>query len=381
MGFCNSSCSFTRFQVTEQIPNDFWLTLPDLLKKHSIKDIDDTTEMRAYGWVNFDDFLDTNWEFSSPHLGSLYIFSLRLDTRRIPKGVIKKYYNLAIKAEKERMDNIGQKFYLSRERRTELKEQVILKLKKGFLPVPGEFNVIWLPDKNEIWFASTQESMINLFMEHFYTSFGYHLEQLTPEILINNFIPDCYDTVLKDIESSQFSNSTPQSSSLESIDNILGQDFLTWLWYKSDTAPGNFLDKDGNSFSVSMENSIVVQAGQGEFLERTSASGNFSPLRDARLGLETGKKVIKAFIHIEQEGFNAHFTLKAENFSMSSVKTPKVNSDSDEDKDAMLLEKIANYEQFISLFDSIYETFLNKRFSESWDKEIDGIRVWMSKTD
>ena len=28
---------------------------------------------------------------------------------------------------------------------------------------------------------------------------------------------------------------------LDSTDNILGQEFLTWLWYQSDVAPGAFV--------------------------------------------------------------------------------------------------------------------------------------------
>ena len=45
---------------------------------------------------------------------------------------------------------------------------------------------------------------------------------------------------------------------LDSTDNILGQEFLTWLWYQSDVAPGAFVDKEGQPFSVSMEQRIVV---------------------------------------------------------------------------------------------------------------------------
>ena len=29
---------------------------------------------------------------------------------------------------------------------------------------------------------------------------------------------------------------------LDSTDNILGQEFLTWLWYQSDVAPGAFVE-------------------------------------------------------------------------------------------------------------------------------------------
>ena len=50
----------------------------------------------------------------------------------------------------------------------------------------------------------------------------------------------------------------------ESTDSILGQEFLTWLWYQSDTAPGAFTDSEGAPFAVSMEQRIVVQGGESE---------------------------------------------------------------------------------------------------------------------
>ena len=50
----------------------------------------------------------------------------------------------------------------------------------------------------------------------------------------------------------------------ESTDSILGKEFLTWLWYQSDTAPGAFTDKEGAPFAVSMEQRIVVEGGEGD---------------------------------------------------------------------------------------------------------------------
>ena len=64
----------------------------------------------------------------------------------------------------------------------------------------------------------------------------------------------------------------------ESTDIILGQEFLTWLWYQSDTAPGAFTDKEGAPFSVSMEQGIGVQGGDGHVRGTPSVSGSTSSL-------------------------------------------------------------------------------------------------------
>ena len=128
---------------------------------------------------------------------------------------------------------------------------------------------------------------------------------------------------------------------VSSPDEILGQEFLTWLWFRSDVASDAFRTKDGAPFTVSMEQRIVVQGGQGDTRETASVSGALSPLREARFGLGTGKKVTRALLHIEKDDMAFQVSLRAEDFAMGSLKTPKLDkSDSDDDPDALFLEKI-----------------------------------------
>ena len=203
MGFCNASCSFTRFRIIDPIPSELWTQIPDKLRQFAFRDIDDLPEMQAYGWVCFEDMLDSEWRTAPPHKGAYLLFSLRLDTRRIPAAVIKKHLTLALKAEKEKMQEQGKKF-ISRERKKELKEQVLLRLRQRFLPIPAEFNVIWATDRNEVWFASTQGKMIDLFMEAFLNSFELHLEQITPYSLAETMLDEATMSRLDRIEATQF---------------------------------------------------------------------------------------------------------------------------------------------------------------------------------
>ena len=195
MGFCNASCSFTRFRIIDPIPSELWTQIPDKLRQFAFRDIDDLPEMQAYGWVCFEDMLDSEWRTAPPHKGAYLLFSLRLDTRRIPAAVIKKHLTLALKAEKEKMQE---------QRKKELKEQVLLRLRQRFLPIPAEFNVIWATDRNEVWFASTQGKMIDLFMEAFLNSFELHLEQITPYSLAETMLDEAAMSRLDRIEATQF---------------------------------------------------------------------------------------------------------------------------------------------------------------------------------
>lgn len=179
MGFTATSVSFTRFRILDPVPADLWPAITDKLKQFAFRDIDDIPEMQSIGWVCFEDMLDAEWHTAPPQKGAYIVFSLRLDMRRIPAGVVKKHLALALKQEKERMRDQAKSF-ISRDRKKELKEQVMLRLRQRFLPVPGEFNVLWATDSNEVWFASTQNSLIDIFIEEFLKTFGLRLDQLTP---------------------------------------------------------------------------------------------------------------------------------------------------------------------------------------------------------
>ena len=371
MGFIASSCSFTRFRVIDPVPDGLWAEIPQLLKNGAFLDIDESAESQADGWVSFDDYLDTAWQAGPPQIGAYIAFSLRVDTRRIPAGVLRKHLVLALKREKAENEKNGKKF-IFRERRKELKEQVQLSLRRRFLPVPGEFNVIWNTANNEIWFASTQEKVIELFVQRFLATFELHIEQLTPSALALSMLGDAAEEKIH-------STDTPD----ESPNGMLGQDFLTWLWFRSDVVSTFFLAGNAQPFQVSMEKRVTVTSFCGTDRETTSMA-TWVPgesLLEARVGLRRGKKVTSALIHLTKDDFGFDVSVKAADFSLNSLKTPKIDKpDRDDDPDSLFLEKVFLIETAVTLLDSLYRQFLGLRLDEGkWKKTTDEMMKWMGE--
>lgn len=167
----------------------------------------------------------------------------------------------------------------------------------------------------------------------------------------------------------------------QTMDIVLGQEFLTWLWFRSESRNGMFMTAGGTSFSIYMEQRIVVQGGEGESLETATVSGPMSQLREARLGLMTGKKVSRALLRIERDADNWQVTLKAEDFALGSLKTPAIEKGDDEgdDPDARFLEKMYLIETCLGLIDEVYRQFLTVRLSSKWSEEVQDLRIWMEK--
>ena len=135
----------------------------------------------------------------------------------------------------------------------------------------------------------------------------------------------------------------------------------------------------GEPFNVAMEQRIVVRGGEGENQETATVVGSFSPLREARLGLLTGKQVVRCLVRLEKDGMDWQVSLKAEDFSINSLRTPKVaRDDGDEDPEGLFLEKMYLIDLGLDMLDEMFRQFLTLRLSPAdWQKEAAAVAQWM----
>ena len=165
-------------------------------------------------------------------------------------------------------------------------------------------------------------------------------------------------------------------------DVLLGQDFLTWLWCMSERTGGAFRTAKGESFQCVLEQRVVVQGGQGDSLETATVTGAMSELKEARLGLATGKKVTRALIRLAVDEEEWSVTLKAEDFALNSLKTPKIEAGREEgdDPDATYLEKFYLLERAMEFLDSLYLQFLQARMAADWPETVKTVRQWIASS-
>jgi DNA recombination-dependent growth factor C len=189
MSFLNSSTSFTRFRITDPVPASIWTEVADRLRRNCFTDIDELPEERSFGWTSFEDMLDVTFTANPIEKGIYLAFCLRLDTRRVPPSVIKKHLALALRKEEAQNREMGKKF-VSRERKKELREQVMLRLRMRFLPIPAEFPVVWNTAESLVYFSSTQQKMLDLFEELFVKTFELHIVPLSPYELAASLLGD-----------------------------------------------------------------------------------------------------------------------------------------------------------------------------------------------
>ncbi len=200
MGIYTKSLSFTRYFVRGETPTDFFSWVDERLQAFLFREIDETNDEKAWGWVELDNLLQTSCGGGQAHKGEYLAFSLRIDTRKVPAAVLRKHYLLAERALLEQ-----QKFRrLSRNQKLELKKTVQQDLLRRQLPQPNLFDVVWHPGRQRLWLFATSPKVREIFETLFRETFELDLYLLFPYTLAQDLLDPAAQDRLELVEPAVF---------------------------------------------------------------------------------------------------------------------------------------------------------------------------------
>lgn len=166
---------------------------------------------------------------------------------------------------------------------------------------------------------------------------------------------------------------------------FIGQEFLAWLWFKSEERGGAIeLPDGGGDIRLDFEKHMLLESGEGEEQERVICRGLQTTLREARAGLALGKKPDQARIRLVYREHEFNLTLSAATLEFRSVRLPRTMSEAEEDAGpdafaARLLERIALVEELTSVVEALLHRFLSLRVGPAWPEELARLRSWVAK--
>jgi len=164
---------------------------------------------------------------------------------------------------------------------------------------------------------------------------------------------------------------------------FLGQEFLTWLWWKSEERGGSVEIPVFGDITVVFEKHMLLEYGEGEYSEKLVCTGLQTELKEARTGLLMGKKLEQARIQIVKDSYEWNFTLGAALFEFRNVKLPKTAGteqgagNSEEETEGMILERVFLFEELVRIVNDLFRMFLKVRISSEWPVELQTIRSWV----
>ena len=111
MGILSASVSITRYTVEGLLKEPVIDFILEGLKKNTIAEIDQEALEMTAGWTSTNRPFFPDFDGSSFVVGPYFIFSLRIDSKRVPSKVIQKYVAMEIT---KKLSESGRE-YLSRE--------------------------------------------------------------------------------------------------------------------------------------------------------------------------------------------------------------------------------------------------------------------------
>ena len=159
--------------------------------------------------------------------------------------------------------------------------------------------------------------------------------------------------------------------------DFLGPEFLTWLWFRTETQTGPFdLGGENGVFSLWFEDKLVVGSTAVDAQENLFKGGHPATSLEARTALRLGKLASEAKLRLVRETHEWAFTFRAKDLSIGSVRIPAVLASEADDR---LYERMYLLEQLDGMLKGLYGQFLRLRMSAEWTtQELPRLQKWVA---
>lgn len=164
---------------------------------------------------------------------------------------------------------------------------------------------------------------------------------------------------------------------------FLGREFLTWLWFRSDTSGGVVRILNGEDVAVSFERFIMLESGEGDAGETVTCRGLQASLSEGMSALEAGKKVSKAHLRLGKGEYEWKLTITGRTFDIASLRVPKtVQAGYDDEElswEGKVLERAFMVSTSLEVLDKLFSTFISIRLSHNkWQEEKTALGQWVA---
>jgi len=386
LGARGGTLTFTRFFTQGALPKDLrrkFLEAAKLRVFEPLKPEDEALE--ATGWCVMERPFDLELDSAKMFHDSFVLLGFRVDRYRIPGALLKSQ----ISDEEQRQLARGKKTKLSRNEKLEIKDRVVMRLRKKVIPTSKAIDLCWHLDSGVVLFFGHSKRMILDFMALFEKTFGLALLEDSPHAAVTRAnLPRELERAFKQIEPVSYSSgrkrlgkagktqaeSEPEPSEapaageedlLERVEStrFLGPEFLLWLWLRAEIVNKPIALPELGDFEVWLDNQITLQSDidPNERVTVRGAAPSGSP--EAREAVRAQKFPVRARIAIRNEERDFACVLVAHRFAIGSGKIPAVLT---KDTDDAFQERMTLVERLCHNLDALYAAFLRDRLSPLW---------------
>lgn len=361
MSFESGSIGFRAFFVPRDLPPD----VVDRFAAQAAPGLEMLREEPIQGWVGGRHLLDRIITQENAYNAGHLRLTLMQAERKIPPALLKA---------EQTMEELAQlqasgKAFLNRKDRAGIKRQVIERLLPGMPPQLKGISFVYSERARQIYATCLSETQLDAFQIHFARAVGFALIPAMPA-----------DAALRlrrlDVDELSPSSFSPELDDRQ-VHHMVGEDFLTWLWYISEQEQGALHIEGIGAVSTLIEGPLTFHMeGDGAHLT-VLRKGEPLISAEAKTALLAGKKLRQARLNLGQGDTAWSCTLDADQFVFRRLKLPEPEEKMD--PFSRFQERIRLMDRFMELYFALYNEFLARRsHPEEWNDEVQRIRKWVS---
>jgi len=146
---------------------------------------------------------------------------------------------------------------------------------------------------------------------------------------------------------------------------FLGEEFLTWLWFRWETDGGEYSLSAGRSVAVALDDFLAFAAPSDDETEQTLRHGLPTRTAEARTALRQGRRLKKAKLIVAEGSRQWTATLDAPTMTLSGVRLPEDAEDAESPADRTA-DRSANWLALYETVMAIYRQFLAERLADDY---------------
>ena len=382
MGFTSGTITFRRYYLAGQNPkslSDEWLAA--IAARAFGKQGETLSDGTETGWIVPSHLFDV--DFTAPEritLGRFVYLGMRLDRTAPPSAIVQSYR----KMEEAAALQASGRDYLNRTERQLAKEAALgraeREAREGRFRRTTAYPVLIDLQHGVVYFgnlgATTGDKLLTLFAD----TFGVTLVPVTAEeaayrIAEKHGFSQAYEeaqpahfveppTVFEETDSAAFPGQDR---------SFLGREFLTWLWFRTETGEGLFEPEHNGTVTVAMDRLIHLECSYdltGTATIRTDVPAS-SP--EARAALRIGKVPSKMGLLIGTAAEEWTLTLDGPRYTVSGLRVPRAEED---DPRANLECRFGQIGELGAVLDRLFGLFLRCRLQNGWSKDFAMMCRW-----
>ncbi len=365
MPFDNGTLTLTLFELRGDLPEDavncFAANRAGTLDSVST----DPEAEPQIGWVTGRHLLDTQIDEGSAYRGSFLALTLRKAERKVPSSLL----NAICKREEDAYLKTNNAEFVPSKVRKSIKEDAIAKHLSKMPPALSGIPMVVDSREKLLYLGTGSTAQIDLFIENFYQAVKVEPIQFTPASILEKH----FQITESELPALNF-------SSIPDSEPVIGRDFLTWLWYFSETG-GKVACEDYGDFELLIEGPLTfAYSSEANGSEETVIKKGNSPERsaEAKAALAVGKKLKKAKFSLTCGENIWHGVFDADRFAFSSVKLPDGEAMSPEDRYVERMEWIL---MFKNAMEALFVRFATALQSVDFKETEAAVRAWANDRD